>query len=78
MSLPQVIEYFIDLHDRQAKEIIEETFNHYRQTQIMQKQVMEEYLQVEKIMIEQEQILENLKKNKSNREKKLISCGILF
>ena len=78
IQLPELIEYFITSHDNWAKEIINETFNLYNQSQLMRKTVAEDYNMIEKNFIEQEMHLENLKNMKNTREKNLIKNGFLF
>jgi hypothetical protein len=78
IQLPEVIDYFITSHDNWAKEIINETFNLYNQSQLMRKMVAEDYNMIEKNYLEQEMHLENLKNMKNTREKNLIKNGFLF
>ena len=78
ISLPEVVEYFINNHNNWAKEIINETFNLYSQSQQMRKIIAEDYNQIEFFFKEQEMHLENLKNMKNTRDKNLIKNGFLF
>jgi hypothetical protein len=61
-----------------AKEIINETFNLYNQSQQMRKSVAEDYIKIQNNFIEQELHLENLKNVKNIKEKNLMRNGFLY
>ncbi len=78
ISLPDVVDYFANNRARIGKDMINETFNLYNETQLMQKQVAEDYIEIENQFIEQEKHLENFKTMKNTKERNLIKSNFLF
>lgn len=71
-------EYFAINRAKVGRDMINETIKLYQEIQIMQKQVAEDYIDIEKQFLEQEKHLENLRNIKNYKEKFLIKSGILF
>jgi hypothetical protein len=78
VSLCDTAEYFAVNRAKVGRDMINETIKLYHETQTMQKQVAEDYIEIEKQFLEQEKHLENLKNMKNSKEKNLMKSGILF
>jgi hypothetical protein len=76
--MPEVVDYYSTNHKTMSKQLISETFNLFSQTQLMQKQVTEDYNQIEKQFVQQEMHLENLKQMKNMKDNKIVKNNILF
>ncbi len=73
-----MIDFFIENRSKIAKDISEELFFLHSEAQNMQKQIAEEYLEIEKQYLDHEKYLDDLKGMKNIKEKNLIKQNIIF
>jgi hypothetical protein len=58
----EVIDYFMKINDKNFKEMLNELYNIFNQSQILQNKLADEYKNLEDLFLEQQQNMEILRK----------------
>ncbi len=73
-----VCDYFASSRIKLGKELVNQSFLLYNETQMTQKQLLDDYSEIENIFKTQQNNLEVLKTVRNKKEKNLINSNLLY
>jgi len=76
--LPDVVDFFAVNRSKKGKEMINEIFLLYNETLLMEKQISEEYFEIENLFADRIKQSEILKSIKNEKERNLLKSNILY